>query len=277
MSAVVSEQVLRYRVPRFLPWQREFVRWRPPEGTRYAVAACLTAAWGTGKTFVGGARAARVLMEYGAPGTVAICTAPTGKTLDTTMPQALERYLPAAFIRRRTKPHNTVEWILQNGCRVVFWSMKGYIDSVDNCILTWCDEAHDRLFLDPVRWDRLVGRARGSALYRELIATGIAINDDTMHARFDKPDDPTVHTVLPGLEHSWAGQNDPGFIGRSVADKPKELRDVLIKGGWVPPPMNAFPHLVLAAGEDSNIHTGEVLEWVSGESSVSLIDRKSVV
>jgi len=210
------------------------------------------------------------MMERSGPGKVAIVTAPIAKTLETTLPNLLRQWIPPDFIRKTHKPHNAVEWILVNGRRVVFWSGKGYIDSGD-ADLMWVDEVHDRLYLDQPRWDRLMGRLRGAAEYKELVISGIAIESPEMEDRFYKPMEsqvPATHIELPGLKASWVWANDQDYCKRAIANKPKPLMEAMLNGGRVPPPQSAFPHLDLTLG--GNLVDLDATPWMEGTKPVNV-------
>ncbi|MEM6367787.1 MAG: hypothetical protein AAF851_05725 [Myxococcota bacterium] len=269
MVTAVMETRVEVSWPEPEPFQYQFVSWNPPESDQlsFSKAACLSAAFGTGKTLTAAMRFVRYVLQHGRPGDKAIVTAPVSATLEETLPGLLEALLPPAFIRMRRVKSNKTTWTLQNGVRVVFWSGKSYIDSVD-AFLIWVDEVQDPLYLDQRRWDRLMGRFRGDHPRKHLIVSGIAVDDETLRGRFDCPDDPNVLTSLPGLEDSWAGKNDPGFIERSLEGKEKRVADAMRKGGWIPPPAGAFPGLNLTLG--GNVTDRDVSEYMEGRSPVIL-------
>jgi hypothetical protein len=243
--------VIRHRVPKLMPFQKEAATWEAQnEGLSTLLVA--SAAYGTGKSLAGAAASARWMLQV--PGGVSIITAPISRTLDTTLPVLLQRFIPSDFIRQRRKPHGNLEWLLQNGRTVVFWSGKGYIDSVDADHI-WVDEFHDTLYLNDARWDRLMGRFRGKAKRKLLVCSGIAVEDETLERRFySKDEDPQYHLLFPGLKASWAWENDRDHCMRAVADKPAPLKEAMLEGGRVPPLQSALPHLSLVVG-------GNVVDW----------------
>lgn len=257
---------VRHVIPRLMDPQRRFVRWEPPAEAKFSRAAILSASYGTGKSLAAAARFARMCMAYGRQDSYALVTAPVARTLDTTLPAHLEKFFPPGFIRSRRKPHGSLEWVLQNGQHIVFWSGKSYVDSIDAWLI-WVDEVHDGLYRDHVRWDRLIGRFRGPAPHKHLICSGIAIDDASFRARFDAPEDPCALTVLPGLKDSWVGQRDPTFLERAVAGKERRVRDALINGGWVPPAEGAFPDFDWSVGS-GNIVDAPIDAYIEGRLPV---------
>lgn len=262
--------VLRYKpaLSTLQRFQHQFLTWRPPEGTAFATTGVASAAYGTGKSSGGALRCGKHAVER--PGGLTIVTAPISRTLETTLPNMLQGVIPPDFIRTRRKPHGNLEWVLQNGRRVVFWSGKGYIDSAD-ADFVWCDEFHDRLYLDEVRWERLVGRLRGPAPYKELCVTGIAVEDEVLEERFYKPFEegrPDFFLMFPGLKHAWVYRHDRAFVERSVRNKSKQLAHTMVHGGRVPPAQAAFPHLDLTLG--GNVVDWDIEPWMEGSRKVVL-------
>jgi len=264
-----AETIVHHRIPKLLPWQREVITWEPEVESGLIEAHVLSPAWSTGKSFTQAGRACRLIMEEGRPGANAIVLGPTLKNLEQTLMPFYEVFLPSAFIRTKRKPHGVHEWVLQNGVHLHFWSFRGLVDSI-GAFLVHIDEVQEREVRDPFRWGRIVQRLRGPEKRKHLLTSGIAIDDQDFRKRFDKPDDPSVRTWLPGLMDSWSGLHEPWRLKLAVEGREKRVADAILHGGWIPPAQSAFPNLVLEPGEDSNLSNVDPRPWVSGERDVVL-------
>lgn len=216
-----------------LGWQRELLTWEMPDSADIAVTGALSPSPGTGKSWGAALRFAVQAMRspvWDRRGTqpLALVVAPTGALLSANSIPILESLIPAdAIVSRRKSPTET--WTLFNGLKILFLSGKGLIDSVTARLL-WVDEVSDPIFLEGYRWERLVGRLRGKGVRKELIVSGIAVDDPRIRERFDRPDDPCYKIVLPGLlSNSYLTADDIALRLRTASS---EDREVYLHGGW---------------------------------------------
>jgi len=247
------------RWPALSAKQRRLVNWVPPASCNFAVTGALSATFGTGKTTAAAARAIAFIFRnanwnpgYGATNPLFVCVGPTSMTVKQNLVPIFEQLLPSELIlERRSSPHDV--WLLANGCKLLFLSGAGLVDSF-SCSGMMVDEVHDhRAFLHDVKWRPLVGRIRDrkAGAWRELIVSGIAQPDERLKERFDRPDDPNVHIELLGLHDNPAA--DEAYRNLILDAYPSGYESVALDGGWAPTETGSAFTDVLSFGPGGNI------------------------
>lgn len=226
------------RKPTDLQW--EAIAWEPPPGTQEALTGALSPSFGTMKTSTAIMRAVRFMMSancdwdpaYGEEYPIFLAVAPTSSLIRQVLIPMFRSYMPPQFVlsKRQSPP---VEWVLMNGCRLVFMPATAEIDSITACGL-FIDEVHKHYYEPDSTWSRITDRVRDSTVpgrWREIIVSGISHSTEVLRRRFDRPDDPTCHISFPGLNHSKIDEASKEKIRSGL---PASMRDIADEGGWRP-------------------------------------------
>ena len=230
-----ARTVVRVRVKKRTKSQRELTEWRAPEGTTMATTGMMSAGYGSAKSTGVVMRFALVVMmrppwdpESGEQQPLALAIAPTYPVLRNNLVPMLQTWIPREVIRHATVGP-PAEWTLANGVKILFISGEATVDAV-TAFAALVDEAGYPLFLQPAKWAKITSRLRAPG-YRELTASGIAVDDPALRERFydEAPDRKMLYPGIlenPGLDE--AARNT------ILAATPYHMREAVLHGGIVP-------------------------------------------